>query len=621
MLKNRRGLSLTTMVVTVLIMLLIMGTLVYSAVDSVKVRKLNKFYNDLRQLDDAVEMYYLKYGQLPVDTTETAIVAAKNNTKESLDKVDFVLAEGATKVVDQNSFFNPNDYDVNAEKATYQYINLDLLENISLNYMDTYIVNEQSHTVYNYTGMTVDKVTYHVLPLTYRYTQYKETNPVGKIRLKAVPGMTNANTKDFYFSYNTTEPISLRDYLEFDVSTTNSAAGNDGLGTPKKVTFSTEASPYYTLTPEGVLTRKAGIVNVDDAEGNYKKSVTVTATSYKESVPERTYTFFINTDSINVYTISDTPVEVNEINLVTQHTTSSIYTTGKTQSEEYSVHKNGYLTKQNPDMKIETEDSEIATATYNKTDATKKVIFRSGTKAGTVNITLTSDGYGYASDTVKVNVYNFEIYAGAGATLASTNKIDFADTGATNKITVRLNVEGPTLEFDSAHPKNTVTWEIIGSDGTTPDTSNSIVKLTSTTEAKKIELERVSSGKVYLKCTVKVDDEVFQTMLVPIVTYDTQSNDNSQTYTASSDTITVTKAVASGNGVKIKFAFGDTVTSASYEATTATTGFTITPTGSSTSNEFVVKYSGTNAATGIITVTATVGDKKYTDTINIAVTD
>ena len=41
MLKNKKGISLTTMVITVMIMFIIMGTLVYSAVDSVKIRKLN----------------------------------------------------------------------------------------------------------------------------------------------------------------------------------------------------------------------------------------------------------------------------------------------------------------------------------------------------------------------------------------------------------------------------------------------------------------------------------------------------------------------------------------------------------------------------------------------------
>ena len=45
MIKSKKGISLSTMVITVLIMLLIMGTLVYSAVDSVKIRKLNKLYN------------------------------------------------------------------------------------------------------------------------------------------------------------------------------------------------------------------------------------------------------------------------------------------------------------------------------------------------------------------------------------------------------------------------------------------------------------------------------------------------------------------------------------------------------------------------------------------------
>ena len=35
--KNKKGISLTTMVITIFIMLIIMGTLVYSATDSIKI--------------------------------------------------------------------------------------------------------------------------------------------------------------------------------------------------------------------------------------------------------------------------------------------------------------------------------------------------------------------------------------------------------------------------------------------------------------------------------------------------------------------------------------------------------------------------------------------------------
>ena len=57
-------------------MSIIIGTLTYSAVDSVKIRKLNKLYDDLRMLQDAVETYYLQHGRLPVDESKDDIVVS-----------------------------------------------------------------------------------------------------------------------------------------------------------------------------------------------------------------------------------------------------------------------------------------------------------------------------------------------------------------------------------------------------------------------------------------------------------------------------------------------------------------------------------------------------------------
>ena len=140
MLKNKRALSLTTMIITVLIMFVIMGTLVYSAIDSVKIRKLNKLYNDLRRLSDAVEVYYLRNGRFPKDETKNDIIIEKGATyggAKSL-RAEFVLKSEVSEVEDQNSFMNPNDYvhspDNSDGEAVYEYLDLGLLENLSLNY-------------------------------------------------------------------------------------------------------------------------------------------------------------------------------------------------------------------------------------------------------------------------------------------------------------------------------------------------------------------------------------------------------------------------------------------------------------------------------------------------------
>ena len=175
MLKNNKGITTTVLVVTVIVLLLIIGTLSYSAVDSVKVRKLNELYDDLRQLDDAVEIYYLKNGKLPIDNSKAEIVVNKNEARNSVEnkKVGFVLNNDATEVLNYTSFFNPNDYDVTSEKAVYKFLKVNLLDNITLNFSSSeYIINTRSHTIYNYSGIKIYKVTYNFLPLKYNYIQY-----------------------------------------------------------------------------------------------------------------------------------------------------------------------------------------------------------------------------------------------------------------------------------------------------------------------------------------------------------------------------------------------------------------------------------------------------------------
>ena len=210
MFKSKRGISITTMVVTVLVMVIIMGTLAYSAVDSVKVRQLNKFYSDIRQVSDAVEMFYLRNGELPVVKDEaTKDIDYKNNCKitvtkgedlnsyEDTDgneiKYDFILKKGVTKLKEpDDDLVNPNDYNAKEENAVYVTISKKRLENLDLNRPnDVYIVNIYSHTVYNLTGYDGE----HYLPIKYTNVGfYGKANQIGLFKTK-----NNFFNNEFYF--------------------------------------------------------------------------------------------------------------------------------------------------------------------------------------------------------------------------------------------------------------------------------------------------------------------------------------------------------------------------------------------------------------------------------------
>lgn len=64
--KNNRGITLVSLIITIVVMFIIAGTTVYTSLRRFEINRLNKMYNDIRLLSDKVANYYLKYNGLPV---------------------------------------------------------------------------------------------------------------------------------------------------------------------------------------------------------------------------------------------------------------------------------------------------------------------------------------------------------------------------------------------------------------------------------------------------------------------------------------------------------------------------------------------------------------------------
>lgn len=149
--KSNKGITMITLIMAIIIMLVISSTLIYNANNGAKIQKLNNMYSDIQVLKDKVDLYYSSYGTLPVLQTQYTNI---DNIKE----------------------INSNDND------KYYVIDLEMLENITLNYgkayndfknnssidtLDVYIVNEQSHNIYYVKGVIVDNKTYYTIPGNY----------------------------------------------------------------------------------------------------------------------------------------------------------------------------------------------------------------------------------------------------------------------------------------------------------------------------------------------------------------------------------------------------------------------------------------------------------------------
>ena len=139
LLKNKKGISLTILAVTIAIMIIIVSAITFSITRVGTSKEVDNLYVELGMLKDKVNTYYWKYGKLPVTTV--------------YDKTQLTIP---------NDVINENDY------GEYYYIDVSALENVSnIDTSKDYIINEGSHTIYAADGVEVEGETYYRLPEEY----------------------------------------------------------------------------------------------------------------------------------------------------------------------------------------------------------------------------------------------------------------------------------------------------------------------------------------------------------------------------------------------------------------------------------------------------------------------
>ena len=147
--KNEKGVTLTTLVLTVILILIISGMMGYYSTSGLNIKKINNMYSDIEQIQAEVDSYYIKNNDLPT--------------------LNFSISFGYSS--------NPND------SSEYYVIDLSKLGNLRLNYgkefenvklsnnlgdyTDVYIINKQSQTIYYLKGIEFEDNTYYTKPIEY----------------------------------------------------------------------------------------------------------------------------------------------------------------------------------------------------------------------------------------------------------------------------------------------------------------------------------------------------------------------------------------------------------------------------------------------------------------------
>lgn len=149
-LKNSKGVTLVTLIVTIIVLLIVSNVTIYSVKNNLGIEKLKNMQNDIENLSDKISAYYNQYGTLPIIDGEYTNIN-EIETAELIDK--------------------------NVDKGNFHIIDLSALENLTLTYgkdfknikntsdkntlKDIYIINETSHNIFYVKGIKSDGEMYY----------------------------------------------------------------------------------------------------------------------------------------------------------------------------------------------------------------------------------------------------------------------------------------------------------------------------------------------------------------------------------------------------------------------------------------------------------------------------
>jgi len=178
--KNNQGLTLISLILTVIIILIITAAMIYNTKNQLQMKTVQNLSNDIETLRAKVDDYYLKYGELPKLSNYT--YPNDNRVTDPVSKDDFEdLINKKAKERDAvlNTKVNEKDGD------EYIVIDIEKLDNLTLIYgydeeykhvkltgnvvdyeddeveSEIYVINTKTHQIYFPHGIFVDNVMYY----------------------------------------------------------------------------------------------------------------------------------------------------------------------------------------------------------------------------------------------------------------------------------------------------------------------------------------------------------------------------------------------------------------------------------------------------------------------------
>ena len=136
--KNQKGITLISLVITVLIIILITGILIYNAKDSIYIRNYSNLKNDIQNLRSKVLNYYNEYGSVPAKVRISRISSGIESVFNDTEKQNL----GEFYVLDLQVF---DGLTLNYGKDYEEVKNSDTVTEY---YPDLYVINKVTHNIF-----------------------------------------------------------------------------------------------------------------------------------------------------------------------------------------------------------------------------------------------------------------------------------------------------------------------------------------------------------------------------------------------------------------------------------------------------------------------------------------
>ena len=230
--KDNKGVTLLALTVTIIVLLLISGTIITQIPNLLNTKKVNKLYNDIEVLNSKISDYYKDFGELPV-------FAIKYSTKAQLDNL--IRSNGEknnSPIKTEQSTTTPNDSD------NYYVIDVEKLDGLTLNYGygedfnsvkqlvdsddediisssidEIYIINELTHQIYYPHGIFANNIMY--------YTYNEENKPGYTFHLETISNTGSQASNSITFKNKTLNII--KELKIYGKSNSNIEHNNDNI--------------------------------------------------------------------------------------------------------------------------------------------------------------------------------------------------------------------------------------------------------------------------------------------------------------------------------------------------------------------------------------------------------